>query len=177
MAAPYMISSQSAPASFISSLNVVTWDRGTCGSREPWQTRTRARAVPGSAGAGVARPPWMLTTPARSAPARAMVRTARPPKQNPTAARQPLVPGLAASAVRPAWPRRAVAQRGDAADDPFAVPGHPGTEHVAGQYRVPEPGVAGGLVPGVVVQAGSAVHQQDAGPGAGGGLVPEKHPG
>ena len=67
----------------------------------------------------------------------------------------------------PAWARRTrngrvVPQRHQAADDAVPVPGDAVAEHVAGQDDVAERGVAAGLLPGMLVEAGAAVDQQEA---------------
>ena len=73
--------------------------------------------------------------------------------------------------------RRVVAQGQQAGHDPLPVPRHPRAEHVAGEHHIPDRRVAAGLVPGVRVEAGAAVDEQDPGPGADLGLVPAEQAG
>ena len=72
---------------------------------------------------------------------------------------------------------RVVPQGQQAGHDPLPVPRHPGAEHVAGEHGIPDRRVAAGLLPGVRVEAGTAVDEQDPGPGTVPGLVPAEQAG
>ena len=73
-------------------------------------------------------------------------------------------------------PLRVVAQPDDARHHPFAVAGDTVTEHVAREHDEPEGRVASCLTLGVIVEAGTAVDDQDPRPLSGNAPSQARYP-